>query len=177
MQAEESVSATTIDMSTLLGLDVLCDHRLAFIGCDREILLDTGSLFCRRIGWWPRSSWRSQVDEAVIEACCELKNAGYRIAIDGFAADDPRQAIVHLADYLKVDLKQGGWEEIPELVGPDHWKHPFWSPPTLSPGRISTLRGARASSFFRDSSSASPNRCARGRRRPTASSISACCRR
>ena len=29
-------------MSTLLGLDVLCDHRLAFIGCDREILPEQG---------------------------------------------------------------------------------------------------------------------------------------
>ena len=36
----------TIDMSTLLGLDVLCDHRLALFGCNRDILLDRSPAFC-----------------------------------------------------------------------------------------------------------------------------------
>jgi c-di-GMP-related signal transduction protein len=122
MQDEEGAARRTIDMSTLLGLDVLCDHRLAFIGCDREILLEHGLAFLPANRVVAEIERGVQVDEVVIEACCELKNAGYRIAIDGFTADDSRQAIVHLADYLKVDLKKGGWEEIPELVGPDHWK-------------------------------------------------------
>jgi len=123
IQAEERASRRTIDMSTLLGLDVLCDHRLAFIGCDREILLEHGLAFHPANRVVAEIESDVEIDEVVIEACCELKNAGYRIAIDGFTAADPRQAIVHLADYLKVDLQQGGWEEIPELVGPDHWKN------------------------------------------------------
>ena len=120
---EEGAARRTIDMSTLLGLDVLCDHRLAFIGCDREILLEQGLAFLPANRVVAEIERGVEVDDAMVEACCELKNAGYRIALDGFTADDPRQAIVHLADYLKVDLKNGAWELIPELVGPDHWKH------------------------------------------------------
>jgi c-di-GMP-related signal transduction protein len=119
----EAAARTTIDMSMLLGLDVLCDHRLAFIGCSRSMLLERGLAFLpanRVVAEIERSV---AVDDSVVEACCELKNAGYRIALDGFTADDPRQAIVHLADYLKVDLKQSGWEDIPDFVGPNHWKH------------------------------------------------------
>ena len=63
------------------------------------------------------------MDIALVDACCDLKNAGYKIGLDDFTAADPRQAIVHLADYLKVDVRREGWEEVPELVGPDAWKH------------------------------------------------------
>ena len=119
---EEGAARRTIDMSTLLGLDVLCDHRVAFIACDREILLEHGLAFLPANRVVAEIERGVTVDDAVVEACCELKNAGYRIALDGFTADDPRQAIVHLADYLKVDTRTAGWEEIPELVGPDHWK-------------------------------------------------------
>ena len=123
VHAEEGAARRTIDMSTLLGLDVLCDHRLAFIGCDRDILLGQGLAFLPANRVIAEIERQVGVDEAVSQACCELKNAGYRIAINDFTADDPRQAILHLADYLKVDLSHGGWEEIPELLGPDHWKN------------------------------------------------------
>jgi len=123
VHAEESDARRTIDMSTLLGLDVLCDHRLAFIECDRDILLEQGLTFLPANRVVAEIGRGVEVDDAVVEACCELKNAGYRIALDGFSADDPRQAIVHLADYLKVDMRNRAWEDIPELVGPDHWKH------------------------------------------------------
>jgi len=123
VHAEESDARRTIDMSTLLGLDVLCDHRLAFIECDRDILLEQGLTFLPANRVVAEIGRGVEVDDAVVEACCELKNAGYRIALDGFSADDTRQAIVHLADYLKVDMRNRAWEDIPELVGPDHWKH------------------------------------------------------
>ena len=119
----EAAARTTIDMSMLLGLDILCDHRLAFISCNRNVLLERGLAFLPANRVVAEIERAVAVDDAVVEACCELKNAGYRIALDGFTADDPRQAIVHLADYLKVDLRQAGWEEVPELVGPDLWKH------------------------------------------------------
>jgi len=123
IQAEERASRRTIDMSTLLGLDVLCDHRLAFIGCDREILLEQGLAFLPANRVVAEIEPGVEVDGDVLEACCALKNAGYRIALNGFTAADPRQSIVHMADYLKVDLNSRGWQEIPDLVGPDHWKN------------------------------------------------------
>ena len=114
---------TTIDMSSLLGLDILCDHRLAFIGCTRDILLGSGLAFLppeRVVAEIDRSVL---IDDAVLQACCELKNAGFRIAIDQFTQNDPREPIVHLADYLKIDLAVTGWEEVARIIGPERWQH------------------------------------------------------
>jgi EAL and modified HD-GYP domain-containing signal transduction protein len=43
-------------------------------------------------------------DELVIAACKRMKIAGYMIALDDFAVNDPREALVDLADIIKVDL-------------------------------------------------------------------------
>ncbi len=114
---------TTIDMSTLLGLDMLCDHRQAFIGCNRNVLLERELAFLPPDRVVAEIEKSVMVDDAVFNACCELKNAGYKIALDQFVIDDPREPIVHLADYLKVDLKQIAWEDISHIVSSDSWKH------------------------------------------------------
>jgi c-di-GMP-related signal transduction protein len=114
---------TTIDMSTLLGLDILCDNRLAFIPCNREILLQHGIAFLPPDKVVAEIQPGVTMDDGVLQACCELKNAGYKIALEEFTNNDPRQPIVHLADYVKVDLQQTPLEEIPQIVGSDRWEH------------------------------------------------------
>jgi EAL and modified HD-GYP domain-containing signal transduction protein len=114
---------TTIDMSGLLGLDILCDNRLAFITCNRDVLLENGIAFLSPDRVVAEIEPSLAIDDVALQACCELKNAGYRIALDQFVNDDPRQPIVHLADYLKVDLQQTRWEEIPAIVGSERWEH------------------------------------------------------
>jgi EAL and modified HD-GYP domain-containing signal transduction protein len=110
-------------MSSLLGLDILCDHRLAFIECDRRVLLERSLAFLPPESVVAEIKSGVEIDDAVVEACCALKNAGYRIALDKFTAADSRQAILHLADYLKVDLSQLNWDEVPRAVGSDYWRH------------------------------------------------------
>ncbi len=122
IESRES-ARTAIDMSTLLGLDILCDNRLAFIACNRDVLLERGIAFLSPDRVVAEIDSSVVVDDAVVQACCELKNSGYKIAIDQFIRDDPRQPIVHLADYVKVDLQQTPWEEIPQIIGPDRWSH------------------------------------------------------
>jgi len=100
----EAAARSTLDSSLLMGLDVLCDGRRAFINCTRDLLLKD----C--ITLLPSGQAVAEVletvepDELVIAACERLKVAGYLIALDDFVADDPRQALVPLADILKVDF-------------------------------------------------------------------------
>jgi c-di-GMP-related signal transduction protein len=114
----ESVRAT-IDMSTLLGLDTLCDNRLAFIACNRDILLENGIAFLPPDKVVVEIEPSLVLDEDVLQACSELKDAGYKIALDQFVNDDPRQPIVHFADYLKVDLQHHHLEDILHRVRAD----------------------------------------------------------
>ncbi len=102
----KSAAATrsVLDSSTLIGFDILCDGRLAFINCTR------GSLLKDYVTLLPPTQTVVEVletvppDEQVMAACARLKAAGYSIALDGFTVDDPRERLSGLADILKVDV-------------------------------------------------------------------------
>jgi EAL and modified HD-GYP domain-containing signal transduction protein len=101
----DAASRSTLDSSLLMGLDVLCDGRRAFINSTREILL--GGL----ITLLPAHSTVVEiletvpVDAEVVTACLRLKQAGYLIALDDYVSDDPRQSLAEMADIIKVDLR------------------------------------------------------------------------
>jgi c-di-GMP phosphodiesterase len=44
-------------------------------------------------------------EDRVIAACKRLKAAGYLIALDDFAPNDPRIPLVEFADIIKVDVR------------------------------------------------------------------------
>jgi EAL and modified HD-GYP domain-containing signal transduction protein len=98
-------SRSTLDSSILMGLDVLCDGRRAFINCTREVLLKDFILLL------PSSQTVAEIlesvppDGEVVAACQRLKEAGYMIALDDFGMDDPRASLTDFADIIKVDMK------------------------------------------------------------------------
>jgi EAL and modified HD-GYP domain-containing signal transduction protein len=97
---------SVIDMSSLLGLGVLCDNTLAFINCTRDILLS------EFISLLPPENVVLEVlasvtpDEEVMLALTQLKRAGVKIALDDYTVDDPREPLAYFADFIKVDLRQ-----------------------------------------------------------------------
>ena len=102
--AADSATRAAIDTLNLIGLEVLCDGRPAFINCTHSMLL---------MGYFSLLPPASTVielhekvppDEPVRSACEALKKAGYSIALDHFAPGDPRLPLVEYADYIKVDL-------------------------------------------------------------------------
>jgi c-di-GMP-related signal transduction protein len=101
----DAASRSTLNTSMLLGLDVLCDGRRAFINCTRDILLKeyitllpSGQAVVEILETVP-------ADDLVVAACQRLKGAGYMIALDDFGVSDPREALTDLADIIKVDLR------------------------------------------------------------------------
>ena len=102
----DSASRRTLDTSFQMGLDVLCDGRTGFVNCTRDVLLKD------YITLLPRGSAVVEVlesvapDELVVAALQRLKQAGYLIALDDFVVDDRRKPLAHLADILKVDIRQ-----------------------------------------------------------------------
>ena len=101
----DAASRSTLNTSMLLGLDVLCDGRRAFINCTRDILLKeyitllpSGQAVVEILETVP-------ADDLVVAACQRLKGAGYMIALDDFGVSDPHEALTDLADIIKVDLR------------------------------------------------------------------------
>jgi c-di-GMP-related signal transduction protein len=101
----EAASRSTLDTSILMGLDVLTEGRMAFINCTREVLLK------EYISLLPAHQTVAEVlesvpaDDLVIAACRRSKEAGYLIALDDFAYEDPREPLTELADIIKVDVQ------------------------------------------------------------------------
>ncbi len=112
----DAASRDTLDSSTLMGLDVLCGNRRAFVNCTREVLLkDYLTLL-------PSNQAVAEIlesvppDDQVLAACQRLKEAGYWIALDDFTPNDPRARLTEMADIIKVDMRNTTAEQRAELV-------------------------------------------------------------
>jgi EAL and modified HD-GYP domain-containing signal transduction protein len=107
----EFASRSTLDSSLLFGLNTLCDGRLAFVNCTRDTLLKD------LITLLPPEQAVVEILETVepgdrvIAACKRLKAAGYLIALDDFAPNDPRASLCDFADILKIDFRATRIEE------------------------------------------------------------------
>jgi EAL and modified HD-GYP domain-containing signal transduction protein len=97
-------SRSTLDSSLLMGFDVLCDGRRAFVNCTRETLLKG------LVTLLPSTTTVVEIletvppDPEVIAICQSLKETGYTLALDDYVADDPRESMVELADIIKVEM-------------------------------------------------------------------------
>jgi c-di-GMP-related signal transduction protein len=107
----EIASRALLDSSLLYGINKLCDNRLAFVNCTREVL------FKDLITLLPPSQTVAEIletvepEDRVIAACKRLKSAGYLIALDDFAPNDPRIPLCEFADIIKVDIRATRLEE------------------------------------------------------------------
>jgi c-di-GMP-related signal transduction protein len=112
----DEASRETLDRSLLMGLDVLCDGRRAFVNCTKETLVEG------LVRLLPSATTVIEVlesvapDAEVVAACQSLKEDGYLIALDDYVADDPRAPLAEMADIIKVELPLTTEAQRAELV-------------------------------------------------------------
>lgn len=112
----EAASRSTLNTSMLMGLDVLCDGRRAFINCTREVLLKDYVTLLPSTQTVVEILETVPADDLVLAACQRLKEAGYLIALDDFTTSDPRESLVEIADIVKVDLRRVSFEQAAEIA-------------------------------------------------------------
>jgi c-di-GMP-related signal transduction protein len=101
---KDEAARATLDRSLLVGLDVLCDGRRAFVNCTRDTLIKG------LVTLLPSAITIVEVletvppDPDVVAACRSLKESGYLIALDDYVADDAREPLAEVADIIKVDM-------------------------------------------------------------------------
>ncbi len=112
----DEASRATLDRSLVMGLDVLCDGRRAFVNCTRDTLIKG------LVGLLPSTTTVVEIletvppDPDVMAACHSLKEQGYLIALDDYVADDRREPLADMADIIKVDLLLTTQEERERLM-------------------------------------------------------------
>jgi len=100
----DMATRTMLDNSVIFGLERFTAGVLAFVNCTDESL--TGHL----VDVLPPGTTVLEILETVeptpelIAACCDLKSAGFRLALDDFVWEEKFQPLVELADYIKVDF-------------------------------------------------------------------------
>jgi c-di-GMP-related signal transduction protein len=112
----DAASRSTLDTSLLMGLDVLSDGRRAFINCTRDVLLKDYITLLPPAQTGVEVLETVPVDDLVTAACHRLKEAGYLIALDDFAVDDPRESLVSIADVIKVDMRATSLQDAAAMV-------------------------------------------------------------
>lgn len=100
----DEASRVTLDRSLLIGLDVLCDGRRAFVNCTRDTLIKGLATLLPATSTVVEVLENVPADREVVGACRSLKDAGYTIALDDYVANDPREALVEIADIIKVEM-------------------------------------------------------------------------
>jgi EAL and modified HD-GYP domain-containing signal transduction protein len=112
----DEASRATLDRSLLMGLDILCDGRRAFVNCTRDTLIKG------LVTLLPSTSTVVEIletvppDPDVIAACRSLKEAGYSIALDDYIANDAREPLVEIADIIKVEMQLTTEEQRTALI-------------------------------------------------------------
>lgn len=112
----DAASRSTLDTSILMGVDILCDGRLAFINCTREVLLKDYITLLPPTQAVVEILESVPVDDLVIAACQRMRAAGYLVALDDFEVDDVREPLIQVADIIKVDVRRTSIEQGAVLI-------------------------------------------------------------
>jgi EAL and modified HD-GYP domain-containing signal transduction protein len=109
--ADHNAARVISDALIAIGLDTLTDGRRAFVNVSRRLLLGgiPNVLPPERVVLELGAD--IEADRDVLDACRELRKAGYAIAIDDFVPNEWTADLVPLADFIKVDF--------PAIVDPD----------------------------------------------------------
>jgi len=102
----EGGTRSIIDTLNVMGLDVVCDGRRAFINCTHDMLLKEFFLLLPAEKAVVEIQENVPADERAIAACQQLRLEGYGIALDNFVPDDAREKLIPYADYLKIDIRR-----------------------------------------------------------------------
>jgi c-di-GMP-related signal transduction protein len=112
----ESATSATIEMLNFMGLGVLCDGRLAFINCTEHMLLSDYFALLPPNDIVIEIQETIPANESVIQACQQLKQAGYSMALDNFVPGDKREALVPYARFIKIDISKIQSEQSAPMV-------------------------------------------------------------
>lgn len=104
--AYEAGTRSIIDTLNVMGLDVVCDGRLAFINCTQGMLLNEFFLLLPADKVVVELQDDVPANAGVVAACQRLKQQGYKLALDNCVPGDPREGLLPYVDFAKVDIRR-----------------------------------------------------------------------
>jgi c-di-GMP phosphodiesterase len=107
----DTAARTMLDNAVIFGLEMFTNGLPAFVSCTVEAVTEQlVHVLSPKLTVLAIPASLEQTAQ-LVEACRDLKNHGFRIALDGFPAKANPIALLNLADYIRVDLTQLDAEE------------------------------------------------------------------
>ena len=88
-----------------MGLETITRGKRAFINVSRRVLVEDLAMTMPRNRVVVELLESIEPDDEVLAACRRLKNAGYLLALDDFVERPHDEALVAMADFVKVDFR------------------------------------------------------------------------
>jgi EAL and modified HD-GYP domain-containing signal transduction protein len=102
----DTAARTMLDNAVIFGLEMFTNGLPAFVSCTMEAVTEQlVHVLPPKLAVLAIPASLEQTTQ-LVEACRNLKNQGFRIALDGFPAKANLTALLNLADYIRVDLSQ-----------------------------------------------------------------------
>lgn len=109
-------SKRVMDTAVLFGLEGLSDGHMLFLNATEELLIERyPTLFPPEITVVEVLETVAPTSE-VIAACKQLKQSGYRLALDDFIEQPGYGPLIELTDFIKVDVRATSGDERARLV-------------------------------------------------------------
>lgn len=122
-----------------LGIDTVVGDRKAFINVDAPTLLSTAIEALPRERVVIELLETIRVDGDIVHRCRELKELGYRLALDDFFRyGEEYEPLLEVVDIVKIDIQLLGRESLERLVK----RLKIW-PPKLLAEKVDTRQRAR----------------------------------
>jgi c-di-GMP-related signal transduction protein len=99
-----------------IGIENIAGNNLAFINFTRDLLLQRTPLLFSKEKLVVEVLEDVQPEEAVISACKELSDKGYKIALDDFFYHSDMTPLIELADIIKFDFRMTDIAQIKKII-------------------------------------------------------------
>lgn len=107
----DRAAQATLDSTLLFGINELTGKTKAFVNCTRKTIVEKlVTLLPPRITVLEILE-TIEPEPEVLKACAELREMGYKIALDDFVLRPGMEKLIDLADYIKVDFTASTPEE------------------------------------------------------------------
>jgi c-di-GMP-related signal transduction protein len=113
---QDFAAASAVDTMMLFGIEKLTQGRRAFVNCTREFLVRDYPLLLPRDHVVVEVLETVPIDSEVVDACRRIHDAGFLLALDDFIDRPEWEALLPLADFIKVDVLATGPAEQQRLA-------------------------------------------------------------
>src|SRR4051794_8408801 len=121
IDSEAATSTVIVNTFANMGLQDVVGNRPAAMSVSKSFLLDAGSLQLPAERLILELHREVEADNEVLAAVQELKMRGYTVALDDYVGSPEREALLELADIVKLDVQTLGqqalWQQSGRLQG------------------------------------------------------------